>query len=631
MSPEDAQAIGRQLAATQASYNALTASRAMPYVRDGALVDHVLKDTAALREIARCFVTDAEWDALFVEAVQTGDWSWIPNVADALEKLPAAELARVLASRTSFNELRHAVALLESRADAPEALLAAAIALPATNDHASAVRELFALTAAARFASSGTAVPAEVDALVTFKLAAGWSDVSIDAALPGLAAIPRDRALSIVRARLEHPYGALAGLIVLAAHWDAALFDEHLRRPGSPSERVLGRLGMDAVRAMDAAMETADASRRRTLHLGILGVLSRVAGAGAETDERWDRYVTFDSVGGEALTYWGADDTTVREGILRAVPPARRSALLLSHMQTGKLPDRSFRSIHLCDDAAVDRAIAILIERRSSFAHEGLVIGLRALGDRALAPLARHAGAAKGDAVLFGRLESALGAQQFAALERSLGIVRETEQQAMRRIAGTLNGPKTRTYVLEVDREGYEPTPGTVSRTGGRAPGLEDSEAPRDTDGDPLEHVLTLDLRDLPELARFYPTSRAVALFVPEPSSGARYDEAVLVGIAEEAATRARNEGHGERPIAVFGIDVPCEIFERSDDQGAEQLRDLVASAAGHALGEPFWIQQEEEGHGAFLFQISGGLADLNLGDGGALYVFEDGFVFQSH
>lgn len=209
-----------------------------------------------------------------------------------------------------------------------------------------------------------------------------------------------------------------------------------------------------------------------------------------------------------------------------------------------------------------------------------------------------------------------------------------------------------RVYVLQVDREEYQAKPGTLARSGGKAPGMTDADIPKDKSGEPLTHLFTLDLDEIPELQETYPGARALAAFCPEPNSGDRSEELMLVPITREAAAalpyQARDaEGDEDdddndevdedagRPIAILPLDVPIGVFHRSGDEGdLKEIKKMIFNAAGHVLGEPFWIQSDDEddgGGGDFIMQINEGLCSINLGDSGSLYVFESGTVFQCY
>jgi hypothetical protein len=82
----------------------------------------------------------------------------------------------------------------------------------------------------------------------------------------------------------------------------------------------------------------------------------------------------------------------------------------------------------------------------------------------------------------------------------------------------------------------------------------------------------------------------------------------------------------------VLPLDVPSAIFDHRAaraDALLSQVRKLVFNRSGWALGEPMWIQAEEE-VGDLIMQLGEGIG-LNLGDSGSLYVFDHSILMQCH
>lgn len=77
----------------------------------------------------------------------------------------------------------------------------------------------------------------------------------------------------------------------------------------------------------------------------------------------------------------------------------------------------------------------------------------------------------------------------------------------------------------------------------------------------------------------------------------------------------------------VVAVDVPVDVWTSNDDD----LHKSIYRAGARVLGEPMWLQEEEEGDGAFVMQLDESFVDVNLGDCGVLYVFDEGAFWQCH
>lgn len=84
--------------------------------------------------------------------------------------------------------------------------------------------------------------------------------------------------------------------------------------------------------------------------------------------------------------------------------------------------------------------------------------------------------------------------------------------------------------------------------------------------------------------------------------------------------------------IEVDALDVPTAIFSPGCEGDAARVRKPVIGSHGHAHGGPLWLQDGPEGVDPnFLFQFDEGLASINLGDCGVMYVFFDDISWQCH
>lgn len=635
ISAEDSAVILEQLARYQARDYGLTTNHDMPVIENGELVSHRLADLAAVKKLASLFGTEEAWNKAFLPAALEGKWNSAKDVRDAFLMATPKELAQ-LVNRVGIDTagtLSVLVEVLPKREDDPDALLEAAL----TVTEEETMREMLLMGVVLQAAKQGKDIPEKLDAQLSLELL----DSSYEGVRPACSAwfkrFPRERALVLARKFLQEDYKYSRGVAVLAVHFDPDLLRTALEKDVGKNyigPETLGGLGVAALKPLEWAYEQEAADARRSKHRALMYAMIK-AGETAPIDEHWERYLDFDVEGGKAIEYYSSSDAKPREMILQVIPEPRRSALLLKLLGQTKHPDRILQMTHLAlDEAVVDTAMRRIVEGRtleSSFRQT-----MEQLGEKGLAALCKHIGLSQGDGRFLESLENALSHQAYQRVEAALqnaGIRKETPRDALVRMAAAAEGPKERIYVLQVDREGYDPKPGTLARSGGKAPGLSEDKIPKDKSGEPLTHLYTLDLDEIPELKEKFPGARALAFFCPEPNSGDRSDELEWVPIDAEAIAALPNddEDNAGQPIAIVPLDVPSAVFNKSEGEGsAKEMRKMIFNAAGHVFGEPFWIQ-EEEGEGDFIMQINEGLCDVNLGDSGSLYVFGWGTVFQCY
>jgi hypothetical protein len=144
--------------------------------------------------------------------------------------------------------------------------------------------------------------------------------------------------------------------------------------------------------------------------------------------------------------------------------------------------------------------------------------------------------------------------------------------------------------------------------------------------GTPMVHVLTIEA-SLLDVAPNGQTA-AIALFVADPGAGAGVEPGAFTVVA--VARADLGDGRDSRPPPAYPAERELPALELEADVVELPARELH-TLAGHAGGEPSWIQPPPLDGGRFLFQFYEQLVDLNLGDQGALYVFEDRAFSQSH
>jgi hypothetical protein len=198
------------------------------------------------------------------------------------------------------------------------------------------------------------------------------------------------------------------------------------------------------------------------------------------------------------------------------------------------------------------------------------------------------------------------------------------------------------------------PKAGSFSRSGGAGPGGLVQES---TD---KKHLLTVDPLETPELAKLYPNFRTISLWVSMPDEiwvsmlDENEDGEIVRGriVPVSETCSAPKDG---LPVTVVSLDVPAMIFavpqlasirsaaEREfwakggfqfDEHDLAELgaiRRHLFGRPGYVLGQPIYIQKYEDSDSNFIMQLHEEIGDINLGDEGALYVFEHEVFMQSH
>jgi len=202
--------------------------------------------------------------------------------------------------------------------------------------------------------------------------------------------------------------------------------------------------------------------------------------------------------------------------------------------------------------------------------------------------------------------------------------------------------PMTRIYVMVSSKE--PPAPGDVSRAGGVPIGVSDKTRPRHGDDeDFMEHLLTIDLDQAPELRKLkaLKKARAVALFISDAEDNEAFDDdtdETTVVVLSEAEIAKNGAWKGEkvagpkaRSLALYPVDVPTRGF--SDDallseEKDKASRDLAALASellsGDRVGGPLYSVSGDDHDGDLVAQFSEAIVDVNLGDAGTMYFFTD-------
>lgn len=226
-----------------------------------------------------------------------------------------------------------------------------------------------------------------------------------------------------------------------------------------------------------------------------------------------------------------------------------------------------------------------------------------------------------------------------AYLERCAPDLIEAVPEKLARLvaaAGTSTPTQTRHLVA---RSAKAPGATIVNRLLGPPIGVESERWPM-RGNKKLEHVITLETRLLSSEARrsLGATCTAVAVFVDSVKEGVTFGKIVTLTEEQLASGAPENEGPGSIEggfaLDVLSAEIPASVFQECTRTGAIfelralfDRRDLLAPGSD----SPSWIQAPEDA-GTFLFEVDSAFAgELNLGDHGRLYVFDDAVLAQSH
>lgn len=595
-------------------------------------------DVDDVRALAARFDEDtarsAAWDEALARAVDANAWLSISPVRRVLERAPLDRLVAQLDARRAPSDqarledrwvirlrdpelvLEEALLLLEARADPPDDLLHAAEQLVAQRGRATALTTALALVAAARVA------PIEVDRLE--RLVSLAVVVEHAALLPRwiavASALPRDEVLRWARRALSE---TSAAVVLLAAHFDAALFERALREGPAPSPHAIGSVGAPGLPALLAAISgpTSDPARQERVRHGLVFLLDAIVRGGEVPDEALDLELLVAAFDGRPLErapyQWTL--TAATERVLCALPSPRRRAIL-DEARTSAPMSVSWMLHALLDDAERDHYLGLAV-------HQGHVTAciFELLGARAVAPLLAHAATSTQPAWVHDEARRGLPADVFARVADAFvagSKWRLIEADFARACAADPDAPRRRVYLLERASMAYARREGSLSRVGGSAPVLPAGAIPKGSDGRPQRHLFTLDLADIPELAARHPGAAALAFFCPDTEGDA--DDATWIALAKIAAPPERASGD---PLAVRGFDAPELLFSASEQALAPEARaalDRVRHASGHVFAKPFCIHRSPGQGDGFFLQVSEDLA----GAGSpfeVLQFFEDG------
>ena len=168
-----------------------------------------------------------------------------------------------------------------------------------------------------------------------------------------------------------------------------------------------------------------------------------------------------------------------------------------------------------------------------------------------------------------------------------------------------------------------------VTRCDGVPIGVSDESWPQ-YEGKPMEHLLTLDLDEMPTMKKgVLENKRAVSLFINDRDENEAFkknnkDTSVMLLSNSDIERVTAPSGSAGKKITIIPIDVPVDVFstEGSNIDEIIEIRDmLLDDVCAYVGGGPVWMQGDESNDN-FLFQFDERLVDVNLGDSGVMYVF---------
>jgi len=231
----------------------------------------------------------------------------------------------------------------------------------------------------------------------------------------------------------------------------------------------------------------------------------------------------------------------------------------------------------------------------------------------------------------------------------------------------------TTIYLLQPIKE--TPSRNQINRTCGNPIGITEASWPK-YQGNKMEHAITLDLNDVPIIRDMLKTdARAISVFVSSllavDSSRPIGEQSKVIFLSQEDVERGevefdptslrraeydRNMAELDEARAKAGflsrlflkflkkqievddtkemvevgmftcheIEVPLDIFDEDivEDSAIYELSEEILDF-GFVGGKPVWMDFEQNEH-QFVMQFDNRLVDMNLGDGGSMYVFND-------
>jgi antitoxin component YwqK of YwqJK toxin-antitoxin module len=193
------------------------------------------------------------------------------------------------------------------------------------------------------------------------------------------------------------------------------------------------------------------------------------------------------------------------------------------------------------------------------------------------------------------------------------------------------DAPTTHIYYLEPLYD-QKPDNHSLNYIGGQAP-IKKELIPT-FENKKMQHIFTLDVRTMPLLAQRIPENTiALSFFVYNPDYNEAYEpfnEQTAILFLKEGDIQRSKSLADSYTFQITALKVPTEIFDYECSDEGREIRKKVYQAPCYVLGEPIWLQDEQH-QGNFLLQFDESFGNVNLGDSGLMYVFEDTAFWQCY
>jgi hypothetical protein len=226
-----------------------------------------------------------------------------------------------------------------------------------------------------------------------------------------------------------------------------------------------------------------------------------------------------------------------------------------------------------------------------------------------------------------------------------------TEVRRIRRLVGAVARPDdemVRIHLLHARKKPWRP--GSVRRVGGPPIGLTEQTRPHH-EGGYMQHLITVDLADAPELRKVNRLAgvRAVAVFIRDAMDNDAYEpnsgETAVVRLTDGDLVHGEWTGEAvedppARSLEIYPVDVPVRAFEDDEafyvDKPAPDIKKLYdlnceLMSADRIGGRPIYFDGDSHDDTDFLMQFSESIVDVSLGDAGTMYVFVDDAYWSGH
>ncbi|MBN2695344.1 DUF1963 domain-containing protein [bacterium] len=192
---------------------------------------------------------------------------------------------------------------------------------------------------------------------------------------------------------------------------------------------------------------------------------------------------------------------------------------------------------------------------------------------------------------------------------------------------------------------------------------------PKTTYDREMDFLFMLDFNSFPNLKEDYPNYAALGFFIENDEEwdlggseddfesedyyddefggmGFTQQETKIVFFTEDELKLSKIRGKNFFEVITFSV--PYIIFGDPEDEyfssdkvfkdideplksKLKELQNKVYNLGARVYGDPIWLQSNEGGANGFIMQFDGNFADINLGDSGIMYVYNDYAFWQCY